>query len=71
MIRPSILEIPLDSINANCLDAAQYLLFVGWCILGVEGVLSLKPDGEERDPNDYIVEQGIYHYVRDEGVFCR
>ena len=64
------LEIPLDSINANCLDAARYLLFVGWCILGVEGVLSLEPDGQERDSDDDIVEQEIYYYVRHEGVFC-
>jgi hypothetical protein len=54
------LEIHLDSINANCLDAARYLLFVGWCILGVEDVLSLKPNGQERDSDGDLVEQETY-----------
>lgn len=53
------LEIPLDSVDANCLDAARYLLFVGWCIMGVEGVLPLEPDGQEHDLVGEIVEQAI------------
>ena len=64
------LEIPLDTINANSLDAVQYLLFVGWCVLGVEGLLSLQPEGEELDREDDIEEEGIYYYVSDRGVFC-
>jgi hypothetical protein len=63
------LEIPLVTINANSLDAVKYLLFVGWCVLGAEGLLSLQPDGEELDVD--IEEEGIYYYVRDRGVFCR
>ena len=70
------LEVPLDIIRANCLDATRYLLFLGWCILGVEGVLSLGPDGQEHwhdADGGIIVEQKIYYYVRlghDKGVFC-
>ena len=55
------LEIPLVAINANSLDAAKYLLFVGWCVMGAEGLLSLQPDGEELDVD--IEEEGIYYYL--------
>jgi len=64
------MEIPTDTINANSLNAASYLLFVGWCVLGVEGILSLKPGGAELNPNDNIEEEEIYYYVRAEGVFA-
>jgi hypothetical protein len=63
------LHIPLDRINANSLDAARYLLFIGWCVLGVEGTLS--ESGRELGLDDVIEEMGIYYYVRDEdGMFA-
>lgn len=36
------LEIPLDIINSLCLKPCKYLVFLGWCILGVQGRLSLN-----------------------------
>lgn len=64
------LEIPVDTVNANSVDAASYLRFVAWCVLGVEGILSLEHGGEALDLEDDIQEEGIYYYVREEGVFC-
>jgi hypothetical protein len=64
------LEIPVDTINANSLDAASYLRFVAWCVLGVEGMLSLEPGGEELGPEVVIREEDIYYYIREEGLFA-
>jgi len=63
------LEIPLTVIPSLCLDSVKYLLFLGWCILGVEGILSLDPDGEKLDPDYDIEDREIYYYVLDEGIF--
>ncbi|KAK2462242.1 hypothetical protein APHAL10511_005738 [Amanita phalloides] len=72
---PFYLEIPLDTIKRNCLDPARYLRFVGWCVLGVEGKLSLEPavdsdegaEAEDAEVRD-IEANTIYYYVRDENV---
>jgi len=40
------LEIPLNIINGLCLRPRKYLRFLGWCILGVEGVLALQAAGD-------------------------
>ena len=58
------LQVPLTIIRASCLKPLKYLLYLGWCILSAEGVLSL-----ERDDNDGIdtdkdaVGGEIYYYV--------
>jgi hypothetical protein len=39
------LQIPLHIIGSLCLKPLKYLLFLGWCILGIEGVLALEPGG--------------------------
>ncbi len=54
------LRIPLDIL---CLRPRKYLIFLGWCILGVEGVLALQPDGNGIDTDGDLDDQGIYHYV--------
>jgi len=66
------LEIPVVAINANSLDPARYLLFVAWCVLGAEGMLSLEHGGEALGPEVNIQEECIYYYVREpeEGVLC-
>ncbi|KAF8341791.1 hypothetical protein F5887DRAFT_1218252, partial [Amanita rubescens] len=56
------LEIPLDIINNLCLKPLKYLLYLGWCILGAEGVLALEPDGDEID-TDEDLDEDVYHYV--------
>ncbi|KAF8345096.1 hypothetical protein F5887DRAFT_229408 [Amanita rubescens] len=60
------LQIPLDVIHNLCLNPRKYLLFLGWCILGVEGVLDLQPDGIGIDIDGGLDDQGIYHYVPNE-----
>jgi hypothetical protein len=59
------LQIPLDVIHNLCLKPRKYLLFLGWCIFGVEGVLALQPDGNEIDTDGDLDDQRIYHYVPD------
>jgi len=59
------LEIPLDVINSLCLRPRKYLVFLGWCILGVEGVLALEHDGEGIGTDGNLDNQGIYYYVAD------
>lgn len=39
------LDIPLSVITPLCVDPKKYLLFLGWCILGVEGELEELPYG--------------------------
>jgi len=58
------LQVPLTTIRALCLKPLKYLLYLGWCILGAEGVLSLKPDDpDEIDTDDDAVGGEIYYYV--------
>ena len=57
------LQIPLDIIGSLCLKPCKYLLFLGWCILGVEGVLALEHDGDGIDTDGNLDDQEIYHYV--------
>ena len=57
------LEIPLNTINGLCLRPRKYLLFLGWCILGIEGVLALQAGGDGIDDNGDLTNRGIYHYV--------
>ncbi|KAF8343708.1 hypothetical protein F5887DRAFT_1134767 [Amanita rubescens] len=60
------LQIPLDIINGLCLRSLKYLHFLGWCILGAEGVLALEFDGDEINTDRDIVDQQIYYYVLDD-----
>jgi hypothetical protein len=38
---PFYLQIPLNVITSVCLKPRKYLVFLGWCILGIEGDLAL------------------------------
>jgi hypothetical protein len=62
------LEIPSDIIGSLCLKPLKYLLFLGWCILSVEGVLALEPNGEEIDTDEDLDKQGMYYFVAAEGT---
>ena len=55
------LQIPLDAIRALCLKPLKYLLFLGWCILGAEGVLCVGDN--EIDTDEEAVGGEIYQYV--------
>jgi hypothetical protein len=57
------LEIPINIIRSLCLKPRKYLLFLGWCILGVEGILSLLPDGEEVELEGSLDDRGVYYFV--------
>ena len=69
---PSLyLDIPLEIIESLCLKPRKYLLYLGWCILGVEGVLSDEHDGDEISTDGTLDEHEIYYYVGpdDAGTF--
>ncbi|KAF8710165.1 hypothetical protein AX14_013339 [Amanita brunnescens Koide BX004] len=57
------LEIPLDTTNSLCLRPLKYLHFLGWCILGVEGVLAFQAGGDGIGDNGDLTNRRIYHYV--------
>jgi hypothetical protein len=65
------LDIPLEIIESLCLKPLKYLLFLGWCILGVEGVLAYEPNGDEIDTDGNLAEHEIYYFVApdDAGAF--
>ena len=66
------LEIPIDRILVLCLKPLKYLVFLGWCVLGSEGVLHHK-DAEITTDGD-LDSNGIYYYVTDDafgGFFFR
>jgi hypothetical protein len=56
------LEIPLTEIHALCLSPRKYLVFLAWCILGVEGGLA-KADHVVLDPIGPLDDEGEYYYV--------
>jgi hypothetical protein len=51
-----------------CLKPLKYLIFLGWCILGVEGMLACECDGDAIGTNGPLVEHEIYYYVGSEGA---
>lgn len=57
------LQIPLNIIGSLCLKPRKYLLFLGWCILGVESVLARKRHGHGIETHGNLVNRGIYHYL--------
>jgi hypothetical protein len=61
------LEIPLDVIASLCLKPRKYLVFLGWCILGVVGRLAREDGGHGITTNGSLEDQGIYYYVADVG----
>jgi hypothetical protein len=62
------LDIPIDIIQSLCLKPLKYLLYLGWCILGVEGVLAPEPGGEEIDTDGNLDALDIYYYVGPENA---
>ena len=57
------LQVPLDIIDSLCLKPRKYLLFLGWCILGVEGELAIQYGGSGIETDGGLDNQGIYYYV--------
>ena len=58
------LQVPLTTIRASCLKPLKYLLYLGWCILSAEGVLSLERDDRDGiDTDEDAVGGEIYYYV--------
>lgn len=66
------LQIPLTIIRAVCLKPLKYLLYLGWCILGAEGVLSLQcdesDDPDEIDTDEDVVGGMVYYYIAAEAL---
>jgi len=60
------LLVPVVIIDSLCLKPCKYLKFLGWCILGTEGILSLKDGGNEVDINGSLNAEGVYYYVMPE-----
>ena len=59
------LEIPLNIISSLCLKPRRYLVFLGWCILGVEGGLAESHDGGRMGVEGDLGDRGVYYYVTD------
>jgi hypothetical protein len=64
------LEIPLHIIDSLCLKPRKYLVFLGWCILGVRGRLSLEDGGRGMTIQGPLEDRGTYYYVADVGGKC-
>jgi hypothetical protein len=60
------LEIPLNIICSLCLKPRKYLVFLGWCILGVEGGLAERHGSEQMELNGALDDRGLYYYVTPE-----
>ena len=60
---PFYLEIPLKIIHSLCSTPRKYLVFLGWCILGVEGGLAERHDSERMALDGALDDQGLYYYV--------
>ena len=59
---PFYLEIPMAVIDPLCLKPLKYLVFLGWCILGVDGHLAV--DGDDEVGTDGVLNAGeTYFYV--------
>jgi hypothetical protein len=65
------LQIPLEVINALCLRPRKYLLYLGWCVLGIEGVLAVEPNGNEIVNEGGLDNQGVYYFVTPDDASAR
>ena len=59
---PFYLEIPTAIVATVCLSPRKYLRYLGWCVLGVIGVLN-DEQGNEIVLDGELVDQGVYQYV--------
>jgi hypothetical protein len=62
---PFYLEIPITVTNPLFLKPRKYLVFLGWCILGIDGVLAVDEGGDEIDTDGDLDAGGTYYYVAD------
>ncbi|KIM36071.1 hypothetical protein M413DRAFT_78713 [Hebeloma cylindrosporum] len=62
------LEIPIAKINSLCLKPRKYLLYIGSCVLGVDGILARVRDDVEINTDGGLDDQGIYYYVVAEDI---
>ena len=60
---PFYLEIPIEFVATVCLKPLKYLRYLGWCVLGVIGVLE-DEQGNEIELNGELADQGVYHYTQ-------
>jgi hypothetical protein len=56
------LEIPIAIVPTLCIRPRKYLQYLGWCVLGVIGVLQ-DGQGNKIALNGKLIDQGIYRYV--------
>lgn len=59
---PFYLEIPTAIVGTVCLSPRKYLRYLGWCVLGIIGVLK-DEQGNEIALDGELVDQGVYHYI--------
>jgi hypothetical protein len=59
---PFYLEIPTPIVPTVCLSPRRYLRYLGWCVLGVIGVLN-DEQGNEIALDGELVDRGVYHYI--------
>ena len=62
------LQIPLQIINSLCLTPRKYLIYLGWCILWVEGQLAFEHGGNIINTDGELENQGVYYYVVTDGI---
>ena len=60
---PFYLQIPTKFVATVCLTPLKYLLYLGWCVLGVVGVLEDEQGDEILELNGELVDHSIYHYT--------
>ncbi len=61
---PFLLEIPTGFIETLCTRPRKYLRYLGWCILGVDGHVSMQYPAIEEDigNNGLLVDAAVYCY---------
>lgn len=56
------LEIPIQTIQSLCHHPRKYLRYLGWCVLGVDGYISLHLNGSALLEEGSLEEQTTYYY---------
>ena len=67
---PFYLQIPLNIIASLCQNPRKYLLFLGWCVLGIQGFLAVSRDGEDIGELGGLEDEAIYYYVTPNSGRC-
>ncbi|KAJ7482807.1 hypothetical protein B0H11DRAFT_1862672 [Mycena galericulata] len=66
------LDVPISVVSSLCIYPAKYLQYLGYCILGVPGIITRDLDGEpgEEISDEDPLDAGVYRFIHERDVLA-